>query len=271
MHECNSYNFIAWKMSLPVFQHRNYRTDLVKLHFTSSFAIYTYVCNTQLWMSYVAACSIYSLVTDVRQTHLPCLYVPFTDHEEMVLTDIRKKKESIPLPGMASVSTQTRLFLANEVERLRVLGNVFSSCQSLELPAPCHTPMHRHTAGQMRGGGPRKHEGLRSTKRPRMLGVNQKMLLTESLYHFHSKVSMNFFFFFLNPASGNVPVWIYHSHMNKLNPKGSVTRTNKTEGTLRKKHLSTHPSPVYFHKPSATSPCTMQKRLFIQPITVDLL
>lgn len=47
-------------------------------------------------MSYVAACSIYSLVTDVRQTHLPCLYVPFTDHEEMVLTDIRKKKRINP-------------------------------------------------------------------------------------------------------------------------------------------------------------------------------
>lgn len=87
---------------------------------------------------------------------------------------------------------------------------------------------------QARGDGARKHEGLRSTKRPRILGVKQKILLTlESIYHFHSEVFMNNFF--KNPALGSVPMWIYHSHINKLNPKGSVTRTNMTEGTLRKK------------------------------------
>lgn len=59
-------------------------------------------------------------------------------------------------------------------------------------------------------------------------------------------------------------MWIYHSHINKLNPKGSIIRTNKTEGTLRKKYLSTHPSPAYFHQPSAASPCTVQKRFFMQ-------
>lgn len=39
--------------------------------------------------------------------------------------------------------------------------------------------------------------------------------------------------FFFNPVLGNAP--IYHSHINKLNPKGSIIRTNKIEGTLRKK------------------------------------
>jgi len=38
----------------------------------------------------VADCSGYSLVTDTTQTCLPCLYVPFIDHKETALTDVKK-------------------------------------------------------------------------------------------------------------------------------------------------------------------------------------
>lgn len=174
----------------------------------------------------------------------------------------QNKMESIPLTGMMSVSTQTRLFLANDVERLRVVGKIFSSCQS-----SCHTPMHRHTASRPRGGGARKHEGLRSTKRPRILGVSQKMLVTlESIYRFHSKGFMNIFFFKIQ-CGEMCHVDLSFIYMNKLNPKGSIIRTNMTEGALREKY----PSSAYFHQLSVTNPCTVQKRLFIQPTTVDLL
>lgn len=153
-------------------------------------------CNKQLWWELCG--SLLNLqLTHRHQANPPALLLcTIYRPQGNGAYGHQKKLESIPLTGMVSVLTQTRLFLVNEVERLRVLSKFFSSCQSSQLPAPFHTPTHRHTASQVRGGGARKHEGLRSTKKPRILAVNQKILLIlESIYHFHSKVFMNNFFF----------------------------------------------------------------------------
>lgn len=163
--------------------------------------------SDKLHKNHVAASSTCSCVALGKQVWL-ALFMPFIDHKETVLRDIRRKQESIPVTGMMGFLTQTRLFLANALEKPWVLGillMVLTSCQP-------HVTSHKHSL--MRGGGVRKHERLRRTEKSTILGISQKMLTSGSIYQFHSEVLMNDLFFYMQSSEMFLCGFITHMWTN---------------------------------------------------------
>lgn len=129
----------------------------------------------------------------IRQTRVTCFIYAVYRPQGNSAQGHQKKTGINPTDWHGGLFDTNKATFSNALEKPRVLGILFmvlTSCQP-------HVKPHRQAASLMRGGGVRKHERLRSTEKPTILGISQKMLTSESICQFHSEVLMNDLFFYM--------------------------------------------------------------------------
>lgn len=141
LHPSTSSEFESpWNHSYPVGFHISHVTEInfiielliaiLEMHtmhrcFTTS--------SDELCEIYAAASSTYSLVTNIRQTRMPCLVRAMYRPQGNSTQGHQKKNGIKPTHWHGESFTHTRLFLANVMERLIVLGTLFTQIWG------CHT------------------------------------------------------------------------------------------------------------------------------------